>query len=58
MQGSLPEKSFISSAKVQIVSVTHPAKYSIGNGGSFPGVKRPVPEDGLSPPSTVKIKNE
>ena len=57
VRGSLPEIALYFLPKVHIVSVTQPAKYSIANWGLFLGVKRPVRENGFSPPSTVKIKN-
>jgi hypothetical protein len=35
----------------------HPASYSMGTGGSFPGVKRLGREADRSPPSSAKVKN-
>jgi hypothetical protein len=35
----------------------HPVSYSLGVGGSFPGVKRPGREADFSPPSSTEFKN-
>jgi hypothetical protein len=35
----------------------YPASYSIGNGGDFPGIKRPGREAGHSPPFNVEVIN-
>jgi hypothetical protein len=44
--------------RVQIGSGAHPASHPMGTEGPSPGVKRPVCEAGLSPPSDAKVKNE
>jgi hypothetical protein len=41
---------------VQTGSGAHPA-YLMGNGGSFPGVKRPGREADHSPPTSAEVKN-
>jgi hypothetical protein len=42
--------------RVQNGSGAHPASYPMGTRGSFPGVKRPVREADLSPPSSAEVK--
>jgi hypothetical protein len=42
---------------VQNGSRTHPASYSMGTVGSFPGVKRPQREADHSPPSSAEVKD-
>jgi len=44
--------------KFQTGSVAHPNCYSVGIGSLSPGVKWPLPEAGLLPPSSVKVKNK
>jgi hypothetical protein len=41
---------------VQTGSGAHPASYSMGTGGSFPGVKRQGREADHSPPTIVEVK--
>jgi hypothetical protein len=41
---------------VQNGSGDHPTSYSMGAGGSFPGVKRPGREADRSPPSSAAVK--
>jgi hypothetical protein len=41
---------------VQIGSEVHPTSYTIGNGGSLPGVKRPGRETDHSLPTSVEVK--
>jgi len=43
--------------KVQIVSGAHPASFSMGTAGPFPGVKRSEHEVDHSP-SSAEVKNE
>jgi len=43
--------------RVQTCSGVYPAFYPMGNGGSFPGLKRPGREPGHSLPPSVHIKN-
>jgi hypothetical protein len=43
--------------RVQNGSGAHPASYPMGNGGSFPGVKRPESEADQSHPSSAEVKN-
>ena len=49
MPGSVPEKSFISSAKRPNCLCDPPSQVFNLKRGLFPGVIRPVHEDGLSP---------
>jgi hypothetical protein len=41
---------------VQTGSGAHLASYPVGNGCSFPGVKRPGREADLSPPTSAEVK--
>jgi hypothetical protein len=41
---------------VQTGSGVHPTSYTMGTGGSFPGVKRPGHEAHHSPATTAKVK--
>jgi hypothetical protein len=56
--GSNPGRGleFFSSPRAQTGSEAHPASYSMGTRGSFPGVKRPCCEAKHSPPSNTKVK--
>jgi hypothetical protein len=50
---------FSSSLCVQTGSGTHPASYTMGTGGPFPGGKaRPGRDADHSPPSSAKVVNE
>jgi hypothetical protein len=50
---------FCSSPCVQTGSGAHPAAYSMGTGGSFPGGKaRPGRDADHSPPSSAEVKYE
>jgi hypothetical protein len=52
-------KDFSSSICVQTGSGAHPASYTMGTGGSFPGGKaRPGRDADLSPPSSAEVDNE
>jgi hypothetical protein len=52
-------EDFSSSLCVQTGSGAHPASYTIGTGGPFPGgLARPVRHADHSPPSSVEAKNE
>jgi hypothetical protein len=42
--------------RVHNSSGAHPASYSMGTKGSFPGVKRPGREADHSPPSNAEVK--
>jgi hypothetical protein len=42
---------------IQTDSGAHSASCPVGNGGSFPGVKRPGREADHSPPSSAEVKN-
>jgi hypothetical protein len=42
---------------VQTGSGVHPTSYPMGTGGPFPGLKRPVREADLSPPTSAEVKN-
>jgi hypothetical protein len=60
-RGSIPDRGrgFFSSPCVQTSSGAHPASYSMGTGGSFPGSKaRPGRDADHSPPSSAEVKNE
>jgi hypothetical protein len=41
---------------VQTGSGVHPTSYKMGNGGSFPGVKRKGREADHSPPASAEVK--
>jgi hypothetical protein len=41
---------------VHTSSEVHPTSYPMGNGGSFPGVKRPRREADHSPPTNAEVK--
>jgi len=43
--------------RVQNCSGAHPVSYSMGTGGSFPGVKRPGREADQSPPTSAEVKS-
>jgi hypothetical protein len=43
--------------RVQNGSGTHPGSYSVGTGGTFPGVKRLGREADHSSPSSAEVKN-
>jgi hypothetical protein len=45
----------MSSPNIQTGSGAHPASYSVGTRGSFPGVKQPGHEIGHSPQSGTKV---
>jgi hypothetical protein len=52
-------KDFSSSLCVQTVSGAHPASYTMGTGGPFPGGKaRPGRDADHSPPSSAEVENE
>jgi hypothetical protein len=52
-------EDFSSSPCVQSGCGAHPASYSMGTGGSFPGGKaRPGRDTDHSPPSIAEVKNE
>jgi hypothetical protein len=52
-------KDFSSNLCVQTGSGAHPASYTIGTGGPFPGGKaRPGRDADHSPPSTAEVENE
>jgi hypothetical protein len=52
-------EDFSCSPCVQTGSGAHPASYSMGTGGSFPGGKaRPGHDADHSPPSSAEVKNE
>jgi hypothetical protein len=52
-------EDFSSSLCVQTGSGAHPASYSMGTGGSFPGGKtRPGRDADHSPPSSAEVENE
>jgi hypothetical protein len=52
-------KDFSSSLCVQIGSGAHPASYTMGTGGPFPGAKaRPGRDADHSPPSSAEVENE
>jgi hypothetical protein len=52
-------EDFSSSPCVQTGSGAHPASYSMGTEGPFPGVKaRPGCDADHSPPSSAEVKNE
>jgi hypothetical protein len=52
-------KDFSSSLCVQTASEAHPASYTMGTGGPFPGAKaRPGRDADYSPPSSAEVENE
>jgi hypothetical protein len=52
-------KDFSSSLCVQTGSGAHPASYTMGTGGLFPGGKaRPGRDADHSPPSSAEVNNE
>jgi hypothetical protein len=52
-------EDFSSSLCVQTGSGAHPASYSMGTGGPFPGGRaRPGRDADHSPPSSAEVKNE
>jgi hypothetical protein len=52
-------KDFYSSLCVQTGSEAHPASWTMGTGGPFPGVKaRPGRDADHSPPSSAEVENE
>jgi hypothetical protein len=60
-RGSIPStaKAFSSSLCVQTNPEVHPASYSKGTGGPFPGsIARPGRNADRSPPSSTEVKNE
>jgi hypothetical protein len=55
--GRIPIGSRIfASSIVQTGSGVHPTSYTMGTGGSFPGLKRPGREDDHSPPTSAEVK--
>jgi hypothetical protein len=53
------EEDFSSNLCVQTGSGAHPASYTMGTGGSFPGGKsRPGRDADHSPPSSAEVKKE
>jgi hypothetical protein len=50
-------KDFSSLHVVQTNYGVHPASYPMGNGGSFPGIKRPGREADHSPTTSTEVKN-
>jgi hypothetical protein len=53
------QRIFSSSLCVQTGSETHPASYTMGTGGPFPGGKaRPGRDADHSPPSSAEVENE
>jgi hypothetical protein len=58
-RGSIPDRGFSSSPRVQTGSGAHPASYPMGTGDPFPGGKaRPGRDADHSPPSSAGVKNE
>jgi hypothetical protein len=60
-RGSIPTKTedFSSNLCVQTGSGAHPASYTVGTGGSFPGGKaRPGRDADHSPSSSAEVKKE
>jgi hypothetical protein len=52
-------KDFSSSLCVQTGSGAHPASYTMGTGGPFPGCKaQPGRDADHSPPSSAEVENE
>jgi hypothetical protein len=52
-------EDFSSNLCVQAGSGAHPASYTVGTGGTFPGDKeRPGRDADHSPPSSAKVKKE
>jgi hypothetical protein len=52
-------EDFFSNLCVQTGSGAHPASYTVGTGGSFPGGKvRPERDADHSPPSSAEVKKE
>jgi hypothetical protein len=59
VQSPTGAEDFSSSLCVQTGSGAHPASYSMGTGGPFPGGKaRPGLDADHSPPSSAEVKNE
>jgi hypothetical protein len=59
VRSSAGEKDFSSSLCVQTDSGAHPASYTMGTGGPFPGGKaRPGRDADHSPPSSAEVVNE
>jgi hypothetical protein len=59
VQSPIGAEDFSSSSCVQTGSGAHPASYSVGTSGPFPGGKaRPGRDADLSPPSSAEVKNE
>jgi hypothetical protein len=59
IQSPTEAEDFFSNLCVQIGSGAHPASYTVGTGGSFPGGKaRPGREAEHSPPSSAEVKKE
>jgi hypothetical protein len=55
----LEAEDFSSNFCVQTGSGVHPASYTVGTGGSFPGGKaRPGRDADRSPPSSAEVKKE
>jgi hypothetical protein len=60
-RGSIPTEAedFSSTLCVQTGSGAHPASYTLGTGGSFPGGKaRPRRDADHSPPPSAEVKKE
>jgi hypothetical protein len=60
-RGSIPERAedFSSTLCVQTGSGAHPASYTVGAEGSFPGGKaRPGRDADHSPPSSAEVKKQ
>jgi hypothetical protein len=59
VRSSAGAKDFSCSLCVQTGSGAHPASYTVGTGGPFPGGKaRPGRDADHSPPSSAEIENE
>jgi hypothetical protein len=59
VRSSAGAKDFSSSLCVQTGSAAHPASYTMGTGGHFPGGKaRPGRDADHSPPSSAEVVNE
>jgi hypothetical protein len=59
VRSSTEAEYFSSNLCVQTGSGAHPASYTMGNGGSFPGGKaQPGRDADHSPPSSTEVKKE
>jgi hypothetical protein len=59
VRSSTEAEDFSSNLCVQTASGAHPASYTMGTGGSFPGGKaRPGRDVDYSPPSSAEVKKE